>query len=44
MFSNKKRKYDEISNNDETLNEIIDLYEQIDSIYENQLLAGKVNN
>tara|TARA_B100001540_G_scaffold316073_2_gene344960 strand:+ start:1803 stop:1937 length:135 start_codon:yes stop_codon:yes gene_type:complete len=44
MFSNKKRKYDEISNNDETLNEIIDLYEQIDSIYENQLLAGKINN
>lgn len=44
MFSNKKRKYDEISNHDETLNEIIDLYEQIDSFYENQLQAGKINN
>lgn len=44
MFSNKKRKYDEISNYDETLNEIIDLYEQIDSIYENQLLESKINN
>ena len=44
MFSNKKRKYDDISNDDETLNEIIDLYEQIDSFYENQLLAGKISN
>ena len=44
LLKEYKSTISDLTKEKQELNEIIDLYEQIDSFYENQLLAGKINN